>query len=311
MTKFSLLIIIKFINERVSKRSAYRNLSRETTNLYFFALYNQQIVYFCNMKAEDIEKQDGQKWQNVNQLLSQAGSHLNILEEEIDIDVQHQYMDLLEHLIHGGNFKVLREDAIVHAQDLFDEAVDDEKKKTLLVLLSMVDDISIYRSIESFQKQDTPVKPWATIALQQSRMLIQSNLLDEATVFVSTGLGGHGSLLRYFCVYVANEGVTLQPFQWDIVKKEMELVVTQNQGEIEQFEHFEKYITFIFLLPIEADLKEIFNSIIDECNTYGNFLSENVIITNVKKLSLEEIDDFLASKSPKHKTRRSNPTSSL
>ena len=130
MTKFSLLIIIKFINERVSKRSAYRNLSRETTNLYFFALYNQQIVYFCNMKAEDIEKQDGQKWQSVNQLLSQAGSHLNILEEEIDIDVQHQYMDLLEHLIHGGNFKVLREDAIVHAQDLFDEAVDDEKKKT-------------------------------------------------------------------------------------------------------------------------------------------------------------------------------------
>ena len=185
------------------------------------------------MKAEDIEKRDGQKWQSVNQLLSQAGSHLNILEEEIDVDVQHQYMDLLEHLIHSGNFKVLREDAIVHAQDLFDEAVDDEKKKTLLVLLSMVDDISIYRSIESFQKQDTPVKPWATIALQQSRMLIQSNLLDETTVFVSTGLGGHGSLLRYFCVYIANEGVTLQPFQWDIVKKETELVVTQNQGEIE------------------------------------------------------------------------------
>ena len=58
-------------------------------------------------------------------------------------------------------------------------------------------------------------------------MLIQSNLLDESTVFVSTGLGGHDTLLRYFCVYIANEGVTLQPFQWDIVKKETELVVTK------------------------------------------------------------------------------------
>ena len=134
-------------------------------------------------------------------------------------------------------------------------------------------------------------------------MLIQSNLLDESTVFVSTGLGGHGTLLRYFCVYIANEGVTLQPFQWDIVKKETELVVTKNQGEIEQFEQFEKYITFTLLLPIEANLKEIFNSIIDECNTYGNFLSENIIITNVKKLSIKEIDDFLASKSPKHKSK--------
>ena len=134
-------------------------------------------------------------------------------------------------------------------------------------------------------------------------MLIQSNLLDESTVFVSTGLGGHDTLLRYFCVYIANEGVTLQPFQWDIVKKETELVVTKSQGEIEQFEQFEKYVTFILLLPIEANLKEIFNSIIDECNMYGNFLSENIIITNVKKLSIEEIDDFLKSKSPKHKSR--------
>ena len=62
-------------------------------------------------------------------------------------------MDLLEHLIKGGDFKALREDAIVHVQDLFDKAVDAEKKKTLLILLSMVDDISIYRSIESFQNK--------------------------------------------------------------------------------------------------------------------------------------------------------------
>ena len=89
------------------------------------------------MKTEDIENQDEQKWKSVNQLLSRAGSHLNILEEEIDVEVQHQYMDLLEHLIKSGDFKTLREDAIIHAQDLFDEAVDDERKKTLLILLSM------------------------------------------------------------------------------------------------------------------------------------------------------------------------------
>ena len=89
------------------------------------------------MKTENIENQDEQKWKSVNQLLSQAGSRLNILEEEIDVEVQHQYMNLLERLIKGGDFKALREDAIIHVQDLFDEAVDDEKKKTLLILLSL------------------------------------------------------------------------------------------------------------------------------------------------------------------------------
>lgn len=66
------------------------------------------------MKIEDIENQDEQKWKSVNQLLSRAGSHLNILEEEIDVEVQHQYMALLERLIKGGNFKVLSEDASIH-----------------------------------------------------------------------------------------------------------------------------------------------------------------------------------------------------
>ena len=92
--------------------------------------------------------------------------------------------------------------------------------------------------------------------------------------------------------------------KWDIAQKETELVISKSQGEIEQIEQFEKYITFTLLLPIEANLKEIFNSIIDECNTYGNFLSENIIITNVKKLSTKEIEDFLETKSPpKHKSR--------
>lgn len=107
----------------------------------------------------------------------------------------------------------------------------------------------------------------------------------------------------FLCLYWPTRGSRYNLSSGIIVKKETELVVTKSQGEIEQFEHFEKYVTFILLLPIEANLKEIFNSIIDECNTYGNFLSENIIITNVKKLSIEEIDDFLKSKSPKHKSR--------
>ena len=248
------------------------------------------------MKTEHIENQDDPKWESVNELLSKAGSQLNILEEEIDVKVQHQYMKLLEELIKGGDFKVKSKEAIAHAQDLFDETINEEEKKTLLAILSTVNDISIYRTIETFQKEDTPLKAWATVALQQSRMLIQSTLLDESAIFVSTGLGGHGTLLRYFCVYIANEGITLQPFQWDIVKKETELVIVKNQGEIEQSDHYDKYITFTLLLPFEANLKDIFYSIIEECNTYGNFLRENMIITNVKKLSIDEIDEFIDSK---------------
>mgnify|MGYP004565229623 CR=1 FL=1 len=248
------------------------------------------------MKTEHLENRDEQKWESVNQLLSKVGSHLNILEEEIDVDVQYQYMKLFEYLAKKKNIKFLSEDAISHAQDLFDDSISDEKKKILLTTLATVNDVSIYRVIEAFQKQASSLKSWATIALQQSRMIIQSSLLDESTVFLSSGLGGRGSLLRYFCVYFANKGVELQPFQWDIAKKESELVINHHKGVVEQFNCYPQYVTFTILLPIEVNLKEIFNAIIDECNTYGNFLQEDIILTNVKKLAPEEIDAFLKSK---------------
>lgn len=193
---------------------------------------------------------------------------------------------------------------------LYEDSTSEDQKKKLLAVLATINDIAIYRKIEAFQKEDTPLKKWATVALQQSRMLIQSYLLDESTVFVSTGLGGHGTLLRYFCVYIANDGITMQPFQWDIVKKETELEITKAKGEIESSEHFEQYITFTLLLPIDAELKNIFEAIINECNTYGNFLKENMIITNVKKLGIEEIEDIVNSKTPKQK-RKISPTSDL
>lgn len=247
----------------------------------------------------------------MNEFLAKNASQLNIMEEEIDVEVQHHFMALLEFLIRDKEkFKILAEEAPLLVDQLYEDSTSEDQKKKLLAVLATINDIAIYRKIEAFQKEDTPLKKWATVALQQSRMLIQSYLLDESTVFVSTGLGGHGTLLRYFCVYIANDGIAMQPFQWDIVKKETELEITKAKGEIESSEHFEQYITFTLLLPIDAELKNIFEAIINECNTYGNFLKENMIITNVKKLGIEEIEDIVNSKTPKQK-RKISPTSDL
>lgn len=230
---------------------------------------------------------------NLNDLLSRGGE-LNILEEEIDVEVQRQYMQYIErmsreHAIDDAALETIR----VDSDRLFDASVEEEEKKRLLILLATVDDVAAYRKIESFSQLDTPLKKWATIALQQSRMLIQSTLLDESTVFVSTGLGGQGNLLRYFCVFMAGTGIRLQAYQHNTVKNETELAVAQSKGETESFEFHSRYVSCILLLPIQVNLKELFEGIIDECNTYGNFLTGNMIITNVKKMTPQEIDQVV------------------
>lgn len=244
-----------------------------------------------------MDKKIGKNWKDINEFLSNAGDNLNILEEEVDLAVQKEYFDIVQELSQKPRqYKQLSSRYVEEINTLFDESADPEIKKKMLVVLASIDDISVYRAIEAFSKTDTPLKKWAVIALQQSRMLIQSTLLDDPGIFISTGLGGQDGLLRYFCVFLYRNKEALQEFQQQIVYNETAAALKPCKGVIEQIQFFEAYCTLLLLLPLNADLKSLFEKTIDECNLYGNFLHENMIVTNVKKLSEEEILSILNKK---------------
>ena len=240
-----------------------------------------------------MSKQD-KKIEDIQQLLAFAGSNLNILEEEVDVQVQKEYIELIQKFSSDTqNRQAISQKYLENINDLYDEQVDAEIKKEMLIVLATIDDIAVYRTIENFSKMDTPLKKWAIVALQQSRMLIQSNLMDDEGVFISTGLGGQGTLLRYFCVFFYRRPGQLQTFQQNILSTETETAVINAGGTIESVEFKDEYALMLLLLPLQADLSGLFSKLIDECNEYGNFLHENIIITNVKKLSDEEIMQML------------------
>ena len=215
----------------------------------------------------------GKKIEDIDQLLAMAGSNLSILEEEVDIKVQKEYFEMVNLLSkRTENYQKTSKQYLENINDLYDDTIDPEIKKKMLVVLATLDDVSVYRAIENFSKQDTPLKKWAIIALQQSRMLLQSTLLDDPGVFISTGLGGQGLLLRYFCVFFYRVPGDLPSFQQNTLKNEAETAINK------------------------TELQPLFAGIIDECNQYGNFLHENMIITNVKKLTDEEIMHLLHAK---------------
>ena len=49
----------------------------------------------------------------------------------------------------------------------------------------------------------------------------------------------------------------------------------------------------VFLIPVRADIKLTLDRVINECNQYGDFLSQVFTITNVKELSAEEVDEII------------------
>ena len=63
--------------------------------------------------------------------------------------------------------------------------------------------------------------------------------------------------------------------------------------EIERLTIGEKYMERVFLIPVRADIKQALDKVINECNQYGNFLSQVFTITNVKELSAEEVEEII------------------
>ena len=83
------------------------------------------------------------------------------------------------------------------------------------------------------------------------------------------------------------------------MKKEIQLAITKAQGIVEEIEYTPAYTTLLLLLPLQIDLPTVLNGIIQECNQYGHFLRNNLLITNVKRIPNEEIEHTIKNTSPK------------
>ena len=230
-------------------------------------------------------------YNNIQKALENLPDDFNILEEKIDIEIQMQYFDFSK----SNRTDKLISECFENREQLFDAEVSTARKKEILSGMAACNDVAAYRTIEKFvQNAQGILKQWSILALQENRMLLQSSLLDEQQVFISTGLGGKGQKLRYFAVFInRNINEILNGTQQKLLKNELIFELKQNEGEFEIIDFMEGFSSVQVMLPLKADLKQIFRNVIDECNQYGNFLLDDMIVTNVKVLSRGEIIQML------------------
>lgn len=230
-------------------------------------------------------------YQNIQKVLESLPDNFSILEEQIDIDIQVKYFDLAKKI----RSKINADESFDKREELFSEDITEKRKREILLSIATIDDVKAFRTIEKFAGTvKGELKQWAILALQESRMLIQSSLLDEQQVFISTGLGGKGQKLRYYVVFVnKNLNEILSGTQQKLLKEELIFELNQNDGEFETMDFSEGFSTVLLMLPLQTDIKNLFRNVIDECNQYGDFLDEDMIVTNVKVMSRNEIIEML------------------
>lgn len=234
------------------------------------------------MEIEDI-------YRSLEELFGKIPKNVNIFEDQIDIDVQMSYFEASRKC----KAKETDIEEITELQSkLFDDEVDGEEKKEILIKLSNIDDVEAFRAIEKYSNYEhNDLKDWTSLALQDSRLSLESYLLDEDQIIISTGLGGKGNKLRYFLAFSTNNNEDFTDLQQRLLTKELEFSFRKTEGEIENIEFHTRFCLLTALIPMSSSINKIISSTIDECNQIGNFLETKFVVTNVKILTVDDIYD--------------------
>jgi hypothetical protein len=226
----------------------------------------------------------------IQELLGNFKGSYSVLQEQVDIDVQLEYFESSKKYRKSKKDK----DHLSLIDKLNSDESDLDIKKNILIQLASVDQVEAYRAIESYRNNPDPeLKDWATLAMQESRVLLESSFLDENQVLISTGLGGKGIKLRYFVVLIAKKGLNFEDLHRKIISNELHFIFQKYDSELEEVQYSERFAAVKALIPLNMSLNSIFNQVVDECNQLGDFLHSNVIVTNVKVLTFDEIEEYL------------------
>ncbi|HNW50392.1 MAG TPA: hypothetical protein PKH79_04865 [Prolixibacteraceae bacterium] len=226
-------------------------------------------------------------FEEIKGAINRIPDNYKILEETIDIDVQKEFFESSKGIAIDPDTDLIPE----MIARLNERDTTFEECKVLLQKLAFIDSVDAFRAIERYTKDPRPeLKDWSVLSLQQSRMVLQCSLLDEQQVFISTGLGGKNNKLRYYFIFPYNQPEqTLTKIQEDLLVNELAFFMSKHEGEVEFTEFGKRYATSMILIPLKAPIPDIIREVLNECNQYGNFLSSDVMVTNMKKLGNEEI----------------------
>jgi hypothetical protein len=228
---------------------------------------------------------------NIQEFLASLPQRLVVLEQGIDLKTLKEYLEY-SHSFERG--ELTDEETLHLASLLHEEGIKDEDKRKILTMLAHLGSILAFKEIANFyENADESLKKWATIALHECRVFLESELSDENVGFISTALGGSGNKMRIYFMVLPLDGKLFSETQRNIIKEEFTLTVKEHNTLLESVDIQDHYVGFQILLPMDVALASVVEEGISKCNELGDFVYEHYYATNQNIPETEEIETII------------------
>ncbi len=229
---------------------------------------------------------DDDRYKQFQESLENVQGQFHILETSVPVETQMKYFHYSEDIRKDENKPTIEEATDI----LHNPETSDEEKKLAMVALAISGDVKAYRVLETYSQHPAEeLKDWAGLSFLQAKMILESEFSEEKHIFISTGLGGKGDMLRFFSFFKSKDLLPFSPYQIQLIEKEIPFAIHEAHGNVENLEVSENYFCIVFLINIKSNIKNILENAIIECNQYGDFIDRSFIITNVKVFDEEDI----------------------
>ncbi len=221
--------------------------------------------------------------------LSETDGYFHVLEQQIPVERQMEYFKYSNQL-KLEKIPWIEDELEGYEIDLYNPESTEVYKRRILTLFAISSSVAAYRRLEHYVRVAAPeVQDWAYMALMEGRIILESELSDEKQIYISTGLGGKGQKLRFYMLFPAAEGMAFEGFRRGVIEREFSFALQHAGWDIERLTIHPDYAELVTLMPLRTNPKALLDSIISECNQYGNFMAKTYTLTNVKEMSEEEI----------------------
>jgi len=233
-------------------------------------------------------KNDRNALKDLQHSLESLKGNLHVLETTVPVEKQMEYFRFSEAV--RGDFT--DEYMLERQMRILDYPESSPSEiRYALAFLAISGNVKAYRTIEAYNKLHPG--EWPAMALMQAKITLESEFSDEKQVFISTGLGGKGSRLRFYAFFKSNARKNFSEYQKKLIEKEITFSIEKHRGITEEIYIGYNYFTILFLINIQSDIKKMLEEAVAECNQYGDFINKGFIITNVRVFSEEEIRNEL------------------
>lgn len=229
--------------------------------------------------------------QELRDIAKNHKGRIRIVKTNVDANLQLEFYGMLQQFDS-------EETSDANLQELFaalnqaDSNGNVKLQKQILAKITIDGSIEAFRFLEKYLDNcNDNIKNWALLACQQCQMFLESNLLDEPTLFFASGLGGEENRFRYEIIFKNNKDA-FNDFQKKILTDEINYYFKKEDAICENIDFVDYYAICTALIPITSNIMQLISDILDEVNKYGNFVTEHFLVTNEKFIDRNDLESL-------------------